>query len=282
MANIPQEVRSGIRGEEYIWDATSHLPGFKDDALLYWQSCLTLSRRLIRIFAIVLGLPENHFDSVTTYPGSDGVFNFYAGTKPDEIKNSIDVGLGSHTDLQCFTLLWQDMIGGLQVLTQEGQWIKASPIPDTIVVNIGDFLMRLSNDKFKSTVHRVYNRSTEDRLSMPFFFGFNFNEILSVLPTCIDENNPPKYEPISCGEVSVFLRRRLLLSNCYSTANFVLSRGLPSSRQVIANYPWARYCTSLAEAKDYLRTICQFRDTLDNKSSFALIQSRQSILPHAA
>lgn len=76
---------------------------------------------------------------------------------------SDDIGLGSHTDLQCFTLLWQDMIGGLQVLTREGQWIKATPIKDTFVVNIGDYLMRLTNDRMKSTVHRVYNRSTVDR-----------------------------------------------------------------------------------------------------------------------
>lgn len=115
---------------------------------------------------------------------------------------AIDVGIGAHTDLQCFTLLWQDNVGGLQVLTKDGQWVKVPPIPDTFVVNIGDFLMRLSNDRFKSTVHRVYNYAEEDRYSMPFFFGFNFNEKCSVLPSCTDENNPPRYEPISCGEVS--------------------------------------------------------------------------------
>jgi isopenicillin N synthase-like dioxygenase len=92
------------------------------------------------------------------------------------------------------------MTRGLEVLTKDGQWIKASPIKDTIVVNIGDYLMRLSNDRFKSTVHRVYNRSSMDRYSMPFFFGFNLNESCGVLPTCTDDNNPPKYEPISCGD----------------------------------------------------------------------------------
>ena len=86
------------------------------------------------------------------------------------------------------------------MLSRDGEWIKASPIQDTIVVNIGDHLIRLSNDRFQSTVHRVYTRSTADRNSMPFFFGFNFNEKCGVLPTCTDENNPPKYEPISCGD----------------------------------------------------------------------------------
>jgi isopenicillin N synthase-like dioxygenase len=199
---VPAEVKPYIRGEEFVWEGTTHLPGFKHGCITYWQECLKLARRLVRIFALCLDLPENYFDSVTTYPGSDGVFNFYPAMAAEEAAQSQDVGLGSHTDLQCFTLLWQDMIGGLQVLTTDGEWIKASPIEGTIVVNIGDYLMRLSNDRFKSTVHRVYNRSTVDRYSMPFFFGFNFNEKCGVLPSCTDENNPPKYTPISCGDVS--------------------------------------------------------------------------------
>lgn len=125
-------------------------------------------------------------------------------TEDEVASGADDVGLGSHTDLQCFTLLWQDYVGGLQVLTKDGEWVKAPPIPGTLVVNIGDFLMRLTNDRFKSTVHRVYNRTTADRYSMPFFFGFNYNETCSVLPQCIGLDNPAKYEPISCGEVSAF------------------------------------------------------------------------------
>ncbi|KAK7423517.1 hypothetical protein QQX98_000974 [Neonectria punicea] len=132
----------------------------------------------------------------------DSVVNYYP--KNTEAKDAIiDVGLGAHTDLQCFTFLWQDSVGGLQVLTNDGQWIKVPPVPDTFVVNIGDFLMRLSNDRFKSTVHRVYNYAAEDRYSMPFFFGFNFDEKCTVLPSCIDEENPAKYEPISCGETKL-------------------------------------------------------------------------------
>ncbi|KIX05791.1 uncharacterized protein Z518_03763 [Rhinocladiella mackenziei CBS 650.93] len=198
--SVPPEVWPYIRGENYVWEGTEHLPGFKDACITYWQECLKLSRRLVRIFALCLDLPEDYFDSVTTYPGSDGVFNYYPAMSAEAAANSQDIGLGSHTDLQCFTLLWQDMSGGLQVLNSDGQWIKASPIQGTFVVNIGDYLMRLTNDQFQSTVHRVYNRSTIDRYSMPFFFGFNFNETCGVLPSCTDENNPPKYEPISCGE----------------------------------------------------------------------------------
>lgn len=167
---VPEEVWPWIRGEDFVWEGTSHLPGFKEEVLTYWGSCLALARKLVRVFALSLDLEEDYFDSRTTYPGADGVFNYYPPTTEEETKDN-SVGLGSHTDLQLFTLLWQDMIGGLQVLNRDGQWINAAPIEGTIVVNIGDFMMRLCNDMYKSTVHRVYNRSTMERVSMPFFFG---------------------------------------------------------------------------------------------------------------
>lgn len=201
---VPEAVRPFIRGEGFVWEGTSHLPDFKKDILQYWQDCLRLARKLIRIFALSLDLPEDHFDNIVTHPGSDMVLNYYPKNKKKDL-STVDAGIGSHTDLQCFTLLWQDTVSGLQVLTKEGQWLKVPPMPDTIVVNIGDFLMRLSNDRFKSTVHRVYNFAPEDRYSMPFFFGFNFNEECAVLPTCTSESNPAKYKPISCGEVSSML-----------------------------------------------------------------------------
>lgn len=198
---VPEAIRPWIRGEEFVWDGTGHLPDFKRDVLAYWQGCLGLARRLIRVFALALDLPETYFDSIVTYPGADGVLNYYPGNE-EGASAPIDVGLGAHTDLQCFTLLWQDSVGGLQVLSKEGEWIKVPPVRGTFVVNIGDFLMRLSNDRFKSTVHRVFNHAPVDRYSMPIFFGFNFNEKCSVLPSCTSEGNPPKYEPITCGEVS--------------------------------------------------------------------------------
>jgi isopenicillin N synthase-like dioxygenase len=203
LSAVPEEVLAWLRGEDFVWEGTSHIPNFQEYTITYWRACLSLARALVKVFAVCQDLPEEYFDQLTTYPGADGVYNYYPAVTQDEPAKAgpRDVGLGSHTDLQCFTLLWQDQVGGLQVLNHEGQWMKANPIPGTFVVNIGDFLMRLTNDKFKSTVHRVYNRTSVDRLSMPFFFGFNFNEKCSVLPTCTDEKNPPKYEPISCGEV---------------------------------------------------------------------------------
>lgn len=203
---VPDTIKPWIRGEEFVWEGTAHLPGFKEDVLAYWRACLALARRMIRVFALALDLPEGYFDPLVTFPGSDGVVNFYPAARGDnagtDADADADVGLGAHTDLQSFTLLWQDAVGGLQVLRNDGQWIRVPPVEGTFVVNIGDFLMRLSNDRFKSTVHRVFNRAPVDRYSMPFFFGFNFNEECGVLPSCTSEANPAKYEPITCGEVS--------------------------------------------------------------------------------
>lgn len=85
----------------------------------------------MQIFALSLDLPEDYFDSRVTYPGADGVLNYYPTTTAAQ-QSAKTVGLGSHTDLQLFTLLWQDMTGGLQVLNREGQWIKATPVEGTM------------------------------------------------------------------------------------------------------------------------------------------------------
>jgi isopenicillin N synthase-like dioxygenase len=125
ISEIPEEVRPWIRGEEFVWEGTAHLPDFKKDCIAYWGSCLTLARHLVRSFALSLGLAEDYWDSKVTYPGADSVFNYYPPRSEQEVQKNF-VGLGSHTDLQLFTLLWQDNVGGLQVLAKEGQWIKVS------------------------------------------------------------------------------------------------------------------------------------------------------------
>ncbi|KAE8359687.1 hypothetical protein BDV27DRAFT_168379 [Aspergillus caelatus] len=160
-------------------------------------------RKLVRIFALALGEREDYFDGVTSHPGADALYIHYPGVPDVAAGSNIDVGIGSHTDIQCFTLLWQDNSGGLQVLSAQDEWLDARPIGGTLVVNIGDFLQRLSNNKFKSTVHRVYNRQPDSRYSMPFFFGFNPEAVCKVVPSCVDDEHPPLYEPISCGEGAI-------------------------------------------------------------------------------
>ncbi|KAF4832251.1 2-oxoglutarate-Fe(II) type oxidoreductase hxnY [Colletotrichum siamense] len=170
---VPDHVREHLPKEDFTWTDSGDdavLPGFKSALLSHWRACLDLSRRLIRIIALALDLPEDHFDGATTYPGGDFAVNFYPGHGDDPVEDPDEVGVGAHTDLQIMTLLWQDEHKGLQVLNSSGEWMWAPPVPGTFVVNIGDFLMRLTNDRLKSTVHRVLQHGREDRISMPLFF----------------------------------------------------------------------------------------------------------------
>ncbi|KAE8345669.1 hypothetical protein BDV24DRAFT_159529 [Aspergillus arachidicola] len=199
---LEQEDKSREDGD-YIWKGTSHLPGFREVTVSFWQSRLALARKVVRIFALALGEREDYFDDVTSHPGADALYIHYPGIPDVAADSDIDVGIGSHTDIQCFTLLWQDNYGGLQVLSAQDEWLDARPIEGTLIVNIGDFLQRLSNNKFKSTVHRVYNRQPDSCYSMPFFFGFNPEAICKVVPSCMDDEHPPLYEPISCGESAI-------------------------------------------------------------------------------
>ena len=73
-----------MRGKDKILEKTSHLPNFKSDILTYWKSCLQLARQLVKVFALSLDLPEDYFDSRTTFPGADGVLNYYPVTTAEE------------------------------------------------------------------------------------------------------------------------------------------------------------------------------------------------------
>ncbi|KAJ9144005.1 Clavaminate synthase-like protein [Coniochaeta hoffmannii] len=200
LADIPEDVREHIPKDSYIWNDIG-LPDFQTELTAYWQNCLALARRLVRILALGLDLPEDYFDRVTTYPGGDLTINFYPGHGDRPAERQGEVELNAHTDLQILTLLWQSEGRGLQILNPQNEWIFAPPIPGTFVVNIGDFLMRLTNDRLKSTVHRVKQNGKDDRYSFAFFFGFNFNEKCGVVPTCVSESNPAKYQPATCGEL---------------------------------------------------------------------------------
>lgn len=210
VSNIDDPIHDEQYGaQDLIWTETRHLPGFREVTIDFWQRRLALARKMTRIFALALDLPVDYFDKIITYPGADGLYIHYPGT-PDIDTNTekeIDAGIGSHTDIQCFTLLWQDMSGGLQVLSTDEEWLDARPIEGTLVVNIGDFLQRISNNRFKSTVHRVFNRRSTSRYAMPFFVGFNPEAVCEVAPTCVDEEHPALFEPISCGKVCFPIRK---------------------------------------------------------------------------
>lgn len=232
--SIPAEVKKFLRvepdvGDEgggggggggaprFPWSKTGSVPAFAPAVLAYWRSSLALARALVRSFALSLGLEEGYFDAKFSYPDASLALNYYpplaappaadkdGGGDKEELEEE-EVSIGSHTDFQLFTILWQDSVGGLEVLNRAGQWVRARPVEGAVVVNIADYLERVTNGKYQSTVHRAVNRSGKERVSMPFFFGFNLNESCGVVDSCVGEDGVRLYEEIGCLE---WVRRRV-------------------------------------------------------------------------
>lgn len=161
------------------------------------QMCV-LGGHLLHAFALALELDERHFDALFTKPlATLRVLHYPPQTGPIDAGQ---IGIGAHSDYECFTILAQDAVPALQVRNQQGQWIPADPLPGCFVVNIGDQLARWTNGRFASTVHRAINRSGRARYSIPFFFGPNYDTVVQALPGCVGPGRPARYPPIRCGD----------------------------------------------------------------------------------
>lgn len=173
------------------------LPDFKIVVAAYYAEILSLARRMIKIFAEILELPPSYFDDLVSTPGAMGRIIHYP---PQKATDTDALGIGAHTDIELFTILAPGTVPALQILKTNGEWIQAPPIPGTFVVNIGDMLARWTNDRFVSTVHRVWNVTGKERISVPFFFGANYDVTIRTLENCLAENEISKYEPVLAGE----------------------------------------------------------------------------------
>ncbi len=169
---------------------------FREKLCAYQSAMIGLARRLTRIFALALGLPETAFDDFIRVPEASMRILHYP---VQHVSRDEQNGIGAHTDVEHFTIITQDR-DGLEVLSKEGRWIKVRPVPNSFVVNIADCFMRQTNDVFVSTVHRVINESGCERYSCPFFFGFNRSTIMNPIPSCVSPANPQKYPVITAGE----------------------------------------------------------------------------------
>lgn len=171
------------------------MPGFKADIKPYYDEVLALGKQLFRGFALALGLPENHFDTVVTRPPSQLRLIHYP-YNPDAPSDS--PGIGAHTDYECFTILLPTA-PGLEVLNGAGEWIDVPLIDGAFVINVGDMLEVLSNGDFVATSHRV-RKVKEERYSFPLFCSLDYDTRVAPIPELIDEANPARYEPLVAGE----------------------------------------------------------------------------------
>jgi isopenicillin N synthase-like dioxygenase len=168
-------------------------------------------RNLLRAIAVYLGLDENYFDAKIHNGNSIlRLLHYY----PVADKSQIPAGAvraAAHGDINLITLLMGGSAQGLQAQSLDGEWISVSPAPDEIVINIGDMLARLTNDRLRSTQHQVITPNeeswTKPRYSTPFFLHPRSDMDLTCLDSCVSAENPKGYPDVTAGE---FLTERLI------------------------------------------------------------------------
>lgn len=159
----------------------TQIPGFRKTVLQYITSITTLGHQLMQGLSLSLGLDKDYLNGhFTNNPLTlFRIFHYPSAEKKPDDANLW--GVGEHTDYGVLTILKQDHIGGLQIKSK-GEWIEAPYIPNTFVCNIGDMLERMTGGYYRSTPHRVKNRTNKSRLSFPFFFDPNFEAEMHAIP----------------------------------------------------------------------------------------------------
>lgn len=187
----------------------SELPKFNAVGKAAFLALEETGKYMLRAMALYLGLDEFYFDTEIQYGNS-----ILRPIHYPPIVNEPPVGAvraGEHEDINLITLLMGASAEGLEILNKENKWVGVTSLPDHLVVNVGDMLQRLTNNKFKSTTHRVVNppreKWDEPRYSIPFFLHPKSVTRLDCLETCVDGDHPKQYEDISAGE---YLTERLL------------------------------------------------------------------------
>jgi len=180
------------------------LPDFNTTTREIYQKLEADGQHLLRAIAVYLNLPENYFDDKVHNGNSIlRTLHYFPITDPDALPADA-VRAGAHEDINLITLLIGASADGLEVLTREGDWYPVKAHGEDVVVNVGDMLQRLTNNKLKSTTHRVVNPPREEmnrsRYSVPFFLHPKSDMDLTCLPSCIDAEHPKAYSDMTAGE----------------------------------------------------------------------------------
>ena len=187
---------------EYPDNVSVHeVAAFNETLLKAYRAFEKSGKSLLQAIALYLGLDENYFDNYVEEGNSIVRAIHYP---PITVEPKSAIRAEQHEDINLITLLVGASAGGLEILTKNNEWVGVTSLPDQIVVNVGDMLQRLTNNKLKSTTHRVVNPPRElwhtSRFSIPFFLHPKSAMDLSALKSCIDEKHPKVFEDITAGE----------------------------------------------------------------------------------
>ncbi|GAB2618705.1 isopenicillin N synthase family dioxygenase [Novilysobacter erysipheiresistens] len=203
---IPRDSRHAAVMRANVWP--TEIQEFREIAYGLYQSLDRLGARVLAALALHIGLPQDYFADKTDSGNSILRPIHYPPITSPKIPN---VRAGAHEDINLITLLVGASAAGLEVKSRKGEWVPFTAEADTIVVNIGDMLQRLTNHVYPSTTHRVVNppgdAARQPRYSTPFFLHPNPDFLIDVLPSCITPDNPSRYpEPITA---QAYLEERL-------------------------------------------------------------------------
>lgn len=172
------------------------LPGWRAAVSGYYDAIFALGLELLDTLALELGVDPAELRQHINNPTSQlRMLRYIENTMPASKEM---VGIGAHSDFECFTILLQGG-PGLQVMNAEDVWVEAPPIPGTFIVNIGDIFETWSGGMFKSTQHRVVNTGRE-RYSFPLFFGLDYHTVVEPLEKFRTPETAVKYPPMKAGD----------------------------------------------------------------------------------
>ncbi len=191
-----------------VWP--EEVPALKTFGLQTFEVLEKTGMTLLRAIALYLGLSEDYFDKKAEKGNSIlRPIHYFPIADPESIPADA-VRAAAHGDINLITLLMGASAEGLQILSKDGRWLSVTALPDQLIVNVGDMLARLTNDRLKSTVHRVVNPPRElmkhPRYSIPFFMHPRAEMDLTSLESCISAEHPKLYEDTTAG---AFLHERL-------------------------------------------------------------------------
>lgn len=181
--------------------SVAEIPEFSPTFEEAYRSFETSGIYLLQAIALYLNLDEHYFDD-KVHNGNSILRAIHYPPITEEPKSAIRAE--QHEDINLITLLVGASADGLQIQDKQGNWVPVTSLPEQIVVNVGDMLQRLTNNRLKSTTHRVVNPPREmwhtSRYSIPFFLHPKSNMRLDCLESCVDAEHPLAYEPIKAGD----------------------------------------------------------------------------------
>ena len=184
------------------------LPDFNATGMQAYRMLEKTGIYVLRALALYIGVDEFYFDHWASN-GNSILRPIHYPPITKEPQGAVRAG--AHGDINLITLLMGASSGGLQVLRKDGVWIDAIPEEDELVINVGDMLERHTNNKLRSTIHRVTNPPKEQwdspRFSIPFFMHPRGDMDLSCMELCVDEKHPKSFDDITAGD---FLTQRLI------------------------------------------------------------------------